>query len=187
MSRIGKKPIIIPEGVEVKLENGNVGVKGPLGENKRFFKDDILISVDAEKKEINLKPAEKKIRRQKEISALWGTYASHIRNMVLGVTKGFSKSLVIEGVGYRASKESSTLVLSLGFSHPVKVQIPSGIDLKIEKNIITLSGVDKEQVGAFAAKIKALKKPEPYKGKGIRYEGEIIRHKAGKKAVASAV
>lgn len=187
MSRIGKKPIIIPEGVEVKMENGALGVKGPLGETRRVFKGDISISVDKDKKEINLKPsAEKKISRPKEVSALWGTYASHIRNMVLGVTKGFSKSLVIEGVGYRASKEGSTLVLSLGFSHPVKVQIPQGIDSKIEKNIITLSGVDKEQVGAFAAKIKALKKPEPYKGKGIRYEGEIIRHKAGKKAATSA-
>ncbi len=186
MSRLGKKPIMIPEGVSVKIENGLLTVKGPLGETSRHFKDDIIISVNPDM--ISLKPNKvKKIRRAKETVSLWGTYASHVRNMIDGVTKGFSKVLVIEGVGYRATKEGSALALSLGFSHPVKMSIPQSIDLKVEKNTITISGVDKEQVGTFAAQIRDLKKPEPYKGKGIRYEKEVIRHKAGKKAVASAV
>jgi len=186
MSRLGKKPILIPEGVEVKLENGLLTVGGPLGAISRSFKDDILISVN--KGMISLKPNKvKKARRQKETVALWGTYSSHIRNMVEGVTKTFSKTLIIEGIGYRVSKEGSTLILSLGFSHPVKAPIPEGIELKVEKNTITISGVDKEKVGTFAGKIRALKKPEPYKGKGIRYQGEIVRHKAGKKAAASSV
>lgn len=186
MSRLGKKPIIIPEKVEAKFKDGLLSVKGPLGEISRDFKDDIIIGLEKDK--IILTPNEaKKTRRAKEISALWGTYASHIRNMIEGVVRGFSKTLVIEGIGYRAGKEGSTLVLSLGFSHPVKVPIPQGIDLKLEKNTIVISGLDKEQVGTFAAKVRALKKPEPYKGKGIRYQDEFVRHKAGKKAVASAV
>ena len=186
MSRVGKKPIIIPEGVSAKFENGLMTVKGPLGEESRKFKEDILISVG--EKTISLEPNKaRKFRRAKEISALWGTYASHIRNMVEGVVKGFSKTLVIEGIGYRASKEDQILVLTLGFSHPVKVPIPSGIDLKIEINTIIISGPNKEQVGMFASKVRALKKPEPYKGKGIRYEKEIVRHKAGKKAAATTI
>ena len=186
MSRVGKKPIIIPEGVSAKFENGLMTVKGPLGEESRKFKEDILISVG--EKTISLEPNKaRKFRRAKEISALWGTYASHIRNMVEGVVKGFSKTLVIEGIGYRASKEDQILVLTLGFSHPVKVPIPSGIDLKTEKNTIIISGPNKEQVGMFASKVRALKKPEPYKGKGIRYEKEIVRHKAGKKAAATTI
>jgi len=186
MSRLGKKPILIPEGVEVKFENGLLTVKGPLGSVSRIFKDDIAISKN--KDMINLEPNKtKKVRRQKEVSALWGTYSSHIRNMLEGVTKGFSRTLVIEGIGYRAAKEGTMLVLSLGFSHPVKAAIPEGLDLKLEKNTIIISGVDKEKVGAFAAQIRALKKPEPYKGKGIHYQGEIIRRKSGKKAAASTV
>jgi large subunit ribosomal protein L6 len=186
MSRLGKKPIIIPEGVEVKFKDNLLTVKGPLGQISRSFKDDIVISVEKDRIILNPNTA-KKIRRAKEISSLWGTYASHISNMIKGVAKGFNKVLVIEGIGYRAAKEGSTLVLSLGFSHPVKVDIPEGIDLKLEKNMILISGPDKEQVGEFAAKVRALKKPEPYKGKGIRYQNEFVRHKAGKKAVASAV
>ena len=186
MSRLGKKPILIPEGVEVKFENGVLAIKGPLGQIKRSFKDDIIFSVS--KGVIGLSPNKmKKARRSKETVSLWGTYASHVCNMILGVIKGFSKTLVIEGVGYRALKEGSALILSLGFSHLVKVEIPQGIDLKVEKNMIIISGVNKEEVGTFAAKIRDFKKPEPYKGKGIRYQNEVIRHKAGKKAVASAI
>ena len=186
MSRLGKKPILIPEGVEIKIEKGILTVKGPLGSVSRSFKDDISISIN--KDMINLEPNKtKKTRRQKEVFALWGTYSSHIRNMLEGVTKGFSKTLIIEGIGYRVIKEGSVLILSLGFSHSVKAAIPEGLDLKVEKNTIIISGVDKEKVGAFAAQIRALKKPEPYKGKGIHYQGEIIRRKSGKKATASAV
>ncbi len=185
MSRIGKKPIVIPQGVEVQFENGVMTVKGPLGENSRVFKDDISIAFADGK--IILEPNKsKKFRRTKETSALWGTYAAHILNMIEGVTKGFSKTLVIEGIGYRAIKEGSNLNLILGFSHPVKVPIPAGIDLKTEKNTIIISGANKDSVGMFTAQIRALKKPEPYKGKGIRYEKEVVRHKAGKKAVASS-
>jgi len=157
-----------------------------MGELNRQFKDDISISVS--EGVINLEPNRtKKIRRAKEISSLWGTYASHINNMLKGVIKEFSKVLVIEGVGFRAAKEGSNLVLNIGFSHPVRAVIPPSIDLKVEKNTITISGPDKEQVGTFAAKIRDFKKPEPYKGKGIRYQNEVVRHKAGKKAAASTV
>ncbi len=186
MSRLGKKPIIIPEGVQVKFENGILTAKGPKGEISRVFKDDIVIFVDQDKIILKLNEA-KKFRHAKEVSALWGTYASHIRNMIKGAVEGFSKILIVEGIGYKAQKEGENLVLSLGFSHLIKVPIPPKIDLKTEKNTIMIFGVDKEKVGGFASKIRALKKPEPYKGKGIRYQGELVRHKAGKKAVASSV
>lgn len=180
MSRLGKKPIMIPEKVEVKKEDGLFGVKGPLGEIKRSFKNDIEIEI----KEglICLKPKQK----TKESAALWGTYYSHLKNMIEGVTKGFQKKLLIEGIGFRAQLEGTKLVLSLGLSHPIKIEVPKDLKVQVEKNIITVSGVDKEKVGQFSAEIRALKKPEPYKGKGIRYEKEIIRRKAGKKAVATA-
>ncbi len=186
MSRLGKKPIAIPKGVDVKFEKGRLTVNGPLGELSRDFKDDIFISVKDDA--VILEPNKaKKIRRERGVNALWGTYASHIRNMVSGVVKGFSKTLIIEGIGYRALKEDSNLVLNIGFSHPVKISTPPGLDVKIEKNtIITISGMDKERVGAFAAQLRELKKPEPYKGKGIRYQGEIIRRKSGKKAASTA-
>ncbi len=186
MSRLGKKPIKIPEGVSAKFENDILVVKGPLGEESRKFRDDIVISISDG--EIKLEPnKEKKFRHIKAMSALWGTYASHIRNMIGGVTEGFSKTLVIEGIGFRASKEGNNLTLSLGFSHPVKLLIPEGIDLKVEKNTVIISGSGKEKVGSFSGKIRALKPPEPYKGKGIRYQGEYVRHKAGKKAAATTV
>lgn len=188
MSRLGKKPILIPENVEVKFENGVLVIKGPLGQLSRVFKDDINISISGPDKTITLVPRKTKSKREaRKTVALWGTYASHIRNMIESVTKGFSKILVIEGVGYRLAKEGSVLTLNLGLSHPVKVLIPEGIDLRVEKNMLIISGPDKEKVGAFTSKIRNLKKPEPYKGKGIRYEKEVIRHKAGKKAVASTV
>lgn len=182
MSRIGKKPIMVPDGVEIKIENGKVGVKGPKGELVRFFKPDI--SVKLEGRTLVLKPV--KPDTDKGIRALWGTYASHIINMIEGVIKGFSKSLVIEGVGFRAQLDGRDLVLNLGFSHPVRKSIPPGIEIRVEKNKILVSGNDKELVGQTAAEIRALKKPEPYKGKGIRYEDEVVRRKAGKKSVSSA-
>jgi len=179
MSRIGKKPIIIPENVEVKLNDSILSVKGPLGELSRIFKKDI--EVDIKDSLITLRP--KKITR--EISALWGTYASHLQNMIKGVTNGFKKKLIIEGIGFKAQAEGTKLVLSLGLSHPVKVEIPEDLKVVVEKNLIIISGIDKEKVGKFSAEVRALKKPEPYKGKGIRYENEIIRRKTGKKAVAT--
>lgn len=179
MSRIGKKPILIPEKVEVKIDGGIVAVKGPLGEMQKSFREnDIEIAVKDGHVVLDAK------RKSRQALALWGTYASHIKNMIEGVTKGFEKKLVIEGIGYRAQMEGLKLLLNLGLSHPVKVAAPDGVKAQVEKNVITISGVDKEKVGQFSAEIRALKKPEPYKGKGIRYENEIVRRKTGKKAAA---
>ena len=180
MSRIGKKPILVPDNVDINIENGNVLVKGPLGELKRFFKDEIKIS--KEDGHIVLAPK----GNSDSARALWGTYASHVFNMIAGVTKGFEKRLIIEGVGFKAALEGQKLSLSLGFSHPIKIDIPEGIKVQTDKNIIIVSGTDKEKVGSFASNVRSLKKPEPYKGKGIRYENEIIRRKAGKKAATTA-
>ena len=178
MSRIGKQPIVIPEKTEV-VKNGNVvTVKGPLGElSRQFGSDEIDISIND--KEVVLKP----LNDSNFANALWGTYASHIRNMVNGVNKPFEKKLIIEGVGFKVEMSGDELILSLGFSHKVNVKIPKGLNVTVEKNSILVSGSDKELVGKFAANIRALKKPEPYKGKGIRYDGEIIRRKQGKKSV----
>jgi len=180
MSRIGKKIIKIPEKVEVIKDGETIRVKGPLGELSRFFKKDI--EVDIKDGLITLRP--EKITG--EISALWGTYASHLQNMIKGVTGGFIKKMIIEGIGFKAQVEGTKLVLNLGLSHPVKKEIPEGLKVAVEKNLIIISGTDKEKVGKFSAEVRALKKPEPYKGKGIRYEDEIIRRKTGKKAVATA-
>lgn len=177
MSRLAKKPIIIPENVETKKENDLLKVKGPLGELVRIFKNDIEISFANDNKKIILVPKTK----SKNIGMLWGTYASHIKNMVEGVTKGFEKKLIIEGIGYKAQTQGNNLVLNLGFSHPIKIEIPKDLKVSVEGNVITIFGTDKEKVGNFTAKVRAFKKPEPYKGKGIRYTDEIIRRKAGKK------
>lgn len=179
MSRLGKKPILIPSGVEIKINDDFFFVKGPLGEIVKKFKENIKIEI--KEGSIVLTPQ----KNIKESFALWGTYASHIKNMIEGVTRGFEKKLIIEGVGFKAQIEGSNLVLSLGLSHPIKTEIPKDLNVKVEKNVIIISGADKEKVGQFSAQIRALKKPEPYKGKGIRYEKEIIRRKAGKKVAAT--
>ncbi len=180
MSRLAKKPIIIPEKVEVKNDNNNISVKGPLGELKRKFIDSLDIKIGD--KEISVSPT----RSDRHTVVMVGTTVSHIKNMIEGVTKGFKKKLIIEGVGYKAKVEGKAMVLGLGFSHPINMPIPEGIKVEMEKNDINISGIDKEAVGEFCAKIRALKKPEPYKGKGIHYEGEFIRRKAGKKTAAAA-
>lgn len=180
MSRLAKRPILIPDNIEVKKEGATIIVKGPLGEIKRDFRDDISIVI--KDKEITLTP--KKI--DPFLSALWGTYAAHIKNMMKGVAANYEKKLVIEGVGFKVALQGKDLIFNLGFSHPIKIEIPSDVKVVLEKNNMTISGIDKEKVGAFTAKIKNLKKPEPYKGKGIRYEGEYIRRKTGKKASAGA-
>jgi len=176
MSRVGKQIIKIPEGTTVTLADGVLVVKGPKGELTRTFKNNITITIDGN--EITLKPND-----DTNFSyALWGTYASHIQNMVVGVVTPYQKQLALEGVGYRMTLEGKIITLVLGFSHNVKVTIPEGIEVIIEKNIMTISGIDKEKVGQFTASVRALKKPEPYKGKGIRYVGEYIRRKQGKKS-----
>lgn len=175
MSRIGKKIIAILPKTEVTYIDGLFTVKGPLGTLSKNFKQDIEITVG--EKEITLAPK----RVSLENKALWGTYASHIMNMVNGVTTPFVKKLILEGIGYKSEVKGSNLVLALGFSHLVNVPIPEGLKVTAEKNVITATGVDKEVVGGFAAKVRSLKKPEPYKGKGMRYDGEVVKRKQGKK------
>jgi large subunit ribosomal protein L6 len=180
MSRIGKKPILIPEGVEVKIEGQKVTIKGPKGELSREIRPEIKVGVSEEK--ILVSPQ----IETKKTQALWGLSRVLIFNVIRGVTEGYEKKLEIEGLGFKASVEGENLILYVGFSHPVKIKAPKDIKFLVEKNVITVSGIDKELVGQIAAKIRKVKLPEPYKGKGIRYLGEVIRRKVGKKVVAAA-
>ncbi len=175
MSRIGKKIIVIPEKTEVTISDGLATVKGPQGTLSRHFKKNITIQI--ENKEITLTPKVESL----ENKALWGTYASHLKNMITGVNTPYVKKLILEGIGFKSEVKGNNLVLALGFSHPVNVSIPEGLKVTAEKNLIAVSGIDKELVGGFTASVRALKKPEPYKGKGMRYEGEKIKRKQGKK------
>src|SRR6185437_2006129 len=176
MSRLAKQPIAMPPSTEVTVSGQEVRVKGPKGTLVKPAHR--LISIEVTKEGVQVS----KKGESKEAQALVGTYASHMRYMLEGVTKGFSKKLLVEGVGYKWDVQGKTLNLALGFSHPVKVEIPEGLTVKADKGTLTIDGFNKEDVGQFAANIRALKKPEPYKGKGIRYEGEVIRRKQGKKA-----
>lgn len=189
MSRLAKKPIIVPPKTEVSVSEREVRVKGPKGVLTRPAHRLVSIAVGAEG--VVVKPTSDSLQAR----ALLGTYVSHIRNMLEGVTSGFTKKLFIEGVGYKwevqparpddpgHSGGGKVLNLSLGFSHPVKLAIPEGLTVTPDKGILTIAGFDKELVGLFAAKVRAQKPPEPYKGKGIRYEGEVVRRKQGKKAI----
>ncbi len=177
MSRLAKQPIAIPAGVEVTINDSLITVKGAKGELSREFKMDV-VSIEKEGDTFVLKLAEESVFSK----ALIGTYASHLKNMIHGVTEGFEKKLIVEGVGFRSEVKGKELHLALGFSHPVIMEIPEGLSATAEKNVITVTGIDKERTNQFAAQIRAKKKPEPYKGKGIRYEGEIIRRKQGKKS-----
>src|SRR3989344_2477723 len=175
MSRIGKKIITLPEKTEIKISGHSVSVKGPLGELSRVLHPMIEIKIDG--KVVTVHP--KKITL--ESRALWGTYASHITNMISGVNVPFEKKLILEGIGFKSEVNGNKINLALGFSHPVVVEIPEGLKVTADKNIITVSGSDKEAVGQFASILRSLKKPEPYKGKGMRYSDEIIKRKQGKK------
>lgn len=179
MSRIGKKTIIIPIQVEVKIGQHQLEIKGPKGELVQSIPPQLKLVLQGSV--IEIKPEGK----SKNISALWGLFRSLIFNMVKGVTEGFEKKLEIEGVGYRAAVQGNKLVLSIGLSHPVEIEAPANIEFKVEKNTITVSGIDKQVVGQIAAKIRDQRRPEPYKGKGIHYLGEIIRRKSGKRAVST--
>ncbi len=178
MSRLAKQPIAIPAGVTATLDKGVFSVKGPKGDLTRTFKtgDINLEIVD------NAVVVTPRTMDDAFIRALLGTYASHVINMIEGVTKGFEKKLILEGVGFKSAVNGNSLDLSLGFSHPVKIEVPAGLTVTAEKNVITITGADKESVGAFAAYVRSRKKPEPYKGKGFRYDNEIIRRKQGKKS-----
>jgi large subunit ribosomal protein L6 len=176
MSRIGKMPVELPEGVTVTVDAKNlVTVKGPLGTLNEQINEDLKIDVEAN--EINVtRPSDKKQHR-----ALHGLTRALVNNMVIGVTKGYEKKLQIVGVGYRAAKSGNKLDLQLGFSHPVQMEDPEGITVEVPSNTeIIVKGINKQQVGNYAAKIRAWRKPEPYKGKGIRYVGEYVRRKEGK-------
>lgn len=175
MSRLGKQPVIIPAGVTVTCDDGLLKVAGPKGTLTREIKSDVTVSIADGK--VTLTPG-----TTPDAPALWGTYAAHARNMVKGVTEGFTKILEIEGVGYRAEVKGTNLVLSVGFSHPVPLEIPAGVSAVVEKSVITLTSFDKDLLGQFAANVRKVRKPEPYKGKGIRYRGEFIIRKQGKKA-----
>lgn len=176
MSRLAKKPIQIPAKTTVTVTDSVLVVKGPKGELVRPAHRLVSMEVTPEAVQVAAQGGSLQAR------ALVGTYASHLKNMIAGVNEGFTRKLLVEGVGYKWDVSGSTLNLALGFSHPVRVAIPIGLEVKAERNTLMISGTDKEMVGQFAANIRALKKPEPYKGKGIRYDGEVIRRKQGKKA-----
>ena len=175
MSRIGKKPITVPEKTEVKVEDNKVIVKGPKGQLEQLLPEKVIVEVNGS--EVLVKVENESIKEQK---ALWGLFRSLVNNMIEGVVNGFSKQLEINGIGFKAVVSGKNLLLNVGFSHQVEYPIQEGIDIAVEKNLITVSGVDKQQVGQVAAEIRAIKKPEPYKGKGIKYIDEVIRRKAGK-------
>lgn len=175
MSRIGKMPVALPKGVTVSIDGTTVKVKGPKGELSQTFHDEMTIA-QQDGKLIVSKPDDT------AYDAMHGLVRALINNMVKGVTEGFSKTLEIEGVGYRGELQGKNLVLALGFSHPVPVVPPAGINFTVDKSqrVITIEGSDKQMVGQVAANIRSLRPPEPYKGKGIRYQGEKVRRKAGK-------
>lgn len=182
MSRIGKMPINIPDGVEIKINKDNVSVKGKLGELSQKF-DKYSVKLKTEDSILTVIP----VSNSKENRAKYGLYRSLINNMVMGVSRGFSKTLKIVGVGYRVSKKGDSLDILAGFSAPVTVDPPEGISFDVPDNTtIIVRGIEKQVVGETAAKIRAIRKPEPYKGKGIKYEDEIIRRKVGKAAITAA-
>ncbi len=176
MSRVGKYPVAVPSGVEVQIADGTVSVKGKLGQLKLALADDVAARVEDGKVWVEPRGETKRARM------LWGTYRSLINNLVTGVSKGFTVNLEIVGVGYRAATQGKNLQLQLGYSHDVLYPIPEGIAIKCEKpTSISISGADRQRVGQVAAEIRAMRGPEPYKGKGIKYEGEYILRKEGKK------
>ncbi|OWK27205.1 MAG: 50S ribosomal protein L6 [Parcubacteria group bacterium GW2011_GWA2_38_13b] len=179
MSHIGKRKINIPDNIDFKIEANAVKVKGPKGEISVMIP--LALEFKLEAGEFSLFPKS----GGKKADAIWGLTNALVSNAVKGVVDGFSRQLEIKGVGYRANVQGNKLVLLLGFSHPMEITAPQGIAFVVEKNIITISGIDKQLVGEIAAKIRDMKKPEPYKGKGIRYVGEYVRQKAGKKATGS--
>jgi large subunit ribosomal protein L6 len=178
MSRIGKKPIAIPGGVQVTLKDTLVAVKGPKGELKRAVPEGVTVKVD--KTAVNVERA----GDEPAIRARHGLVRALINNMIEGVTKGFERKLEINGVGYKAEVAGDKLNLSLGFSHPIAYLLPKGISAKVEKNLLTLAGIDRELLGQTAAKVRSFRPPEPYKGKGVKYLEETIKRKVGKTGAA---
>jgi large subunit ribosomal protein L6 len=175
MSKIGKKLIVIPSGVTVSIKDGLAVVTGPKGELKQAIHPKVQATVSGPELKVTVNNPED--RRQK---ALWGTMRSLLYNMIAGVTTGFERKLDIVGVGYKAAVSAGKLTLNLGYSHPIELPVPKGLEVKVEKNTISVAGSDNQVVGEFAAVIRSQRPPEPYKGKGIKYQNEIVRRKAGK-------
>lgn len=180
MSRVGKKPIELPSGVTVGTNGSVVTVTGSKGTLSLTLRPEIDIAIEGST--VTVTP----VRNTRATPAYWGMTRALIASLVEGVSKGFEKKLEIAGVGYRVTLDGANLQFAIGYSHPVRMEAPAGITFRVEKSVITVSGIDKELVGDVAAKIRKLKPPEPYKGKGIHYLGEVIRRKSGKKATASA-
>lgn len=176
MSRIGKKPVSIPQGATVEVNKNIVSVKGPKGALEFEHNSEVAIAVSEGELLVEKKG------KSKKAPAIWGTTARIIENMLTGVTAGFEKKLELNGVGFRMSIAGTKITLALGFSHPVLVDVPKGLEVKIEGNTMSVAGIDKQAVGQFAANIRALKPVEPYKGKGFKYVGEYVRRKEGKKS-----
>jgi len=178
MSRVGKQALIIPTGTEVSVSDGLLTVKGKGGTLTRPVSAQVTITVEGT--EVKVTPR----NSSKLANALWGTFSSHVKNMIQGVNTPFVKELVVEGIGFKVALNGKTLNLKVGYSHDVNFEVPESITVEVEKTNIKLSSADKEALGQFAAEIRASKKPEPYKGKGIRYSDEVIRRKQGKRAAA---
>lgn len=181
MSRIGKRIITIPEKVTVTQTGDQLAVKGPKGELKLTIHPRVAVKIENNEIHVSIVDNLDKFGR-----SLWGTFGSHIKNMVVGVTDGYVKELEINGVGFNWEVVGQKVNLKIGFSHPVVFDLPAGVTAKSEKSSLTITGIDKEVVGQVAAKIRSLKKPEPYKGKGIKYRGEVLRKKAGKQAATAS-
>lgn len=177
MSRLGKLPIELPAGTQAKLEGGFIIVKGPKGELRTKVHE--IIKIEITDKEIKLSVGDQTSGKNK---ALWGLFRSLIKNMVVGVNEAYAKKLEINGVGYKAAVSGAKLTLNVGYSHPVIYELPDGIKAEVQANNLTISGIDKQLVGEVSAQIRKIRKPEPYKGKGIKYSDEVLRRKAGKTA-----
>ena len=175
MSRVGKKPVSIPSGVKVEHKGATLTVTGPKGTLAVNIHPQVTVAVSDKEITVSVQNPENKKER-----ALWGLFRALVQNLIEGATKGFEKKLEVNGVGFKVAVQGTKLVMSLGFSHPVEVEIPKDLAVTVEKNVITVAGADKQRVGQFAAEIRELKKPEPYKGKGIKYIDEEIIRKAGK-------
>lgn len=181
MSRIGKQKIKIPSGVTAEIKGSQLKIKGPKGDLSRLLNDKVEVQITDGIATFSVKNPEEKTER-----SLWGTTAAHFRNMIEGVSEGFKKQLEVNGVGFRVSVQGKDLKLEVGFSHPVIYKLPVAVSASVEKNLITLESADKEILGNTAAEIRKIKKPEPYKGKGIKYADEILRRKEGKTAAKTA-
>jgi len=179
MSRIGKKPILIPKDVDVKMSGNAVLIKGPKGEISRIIPSNIGVAVKEGK--IFVEP----LRSDRETNVFWGLIRADLNNYVKGVIDGYEKRMEIEGVGYKAVVEGNEIVLNVGFTHQIRVRAPEGVKFAVQKNVIIVSGIDKAKVTQTAARVKKVKPPEPYKGKGIRYQGETVRRKVGKRATSA--